>query len=271
MAGLLKALRLLVLVLALVVLIGPQAIGVRAHWAIARRIPVLFHRIALWALGVRVGEIGHPPKETPTLVLANHVSWLDIVVLGSLRPLSFVAKSEIAGWPLFGTLARLQRSIFIERERKAATAEVNATIARRLARGELIVLFAEGTTGDGGRILPFRTSLVGAARLALADHRLDAIALQPLSLVYVRRDGLPLDRRERPEIAWYGDMDLVPHLKGVVAGGPIDVEIRWGAPIPFDAQTDRKRAAARAEDEVRRGLNAGLGRCGEPPAPHPTR
>jgi 1-acyl-sn-glycerol-3-phosphate acyltransferase len=265
----LKILRLLVYALALGVLIGPQAAGVRFHWPIARRIPVLFHRIGLWALGVRVTQIGHPPKETPTLVLSNHCSWLDIVVLGSLRPLSFVAKSEIAGWPLFGTLARLQRSIFIERERKAATSDVNALIARRLARGELIVLFAEGTTGDGARLLPFRTSLVGAARLALADHSLDEIVLQPLALVYTRRAGLPLTRRERPEIAWYGDMDLVPHLGAFLRSGPVDVEIRWGSPIPFDARTDRKRAAARAEDEVRRALNAGLGRAGEPPAPHP--
>lgn len=262
-------LRLFVLLLTLVALIGPQALGARFHWPIARRIPVLFHRIGLWALGVRVTQIGGPPKQTPTLVLANHCSWLDIVVLGGLRPLSFVAKSEIAGWPLFGTLARLQRSIFIERERKAATSEVNATIARRLARGELIVLFAEGTTGDGARLLPFRTSLVGAARLALADHSLDEIALQPLALVYTRRDGLPLTRRDRPEIAWYGDMDLVPHLAAFLRGGPVDVEIRWGAPIPFDARTDRKRAAARAEDAVRRALNAGLGRAGEPSAPHP--
>jgi 1-acyl-sn-glycerol-3-phosphate acyltransferase len=266
-----KLLRLVVYALALALLIAPQALGVRFHWAIARRIPVLFHRIGLWALGVRVTQIGHPPKETPTLVLSNHVSWLDILVLGSLRPLSFVAKAEIAGWPLFGTLARLQRSIFIERERKAATSEVNATIARRLARGELIVLFAEGTTGDGQRLLPFRTSLVGAARLALADHSLDEIVLQPLALVYTRRDGLPLTRRERPEIAWYGDMDLLPHLSAFLKGGPVDVEIRWGSPIPFDAGTDRKRAAARAEDEVRRALNAGLGRAGAPTPPHPTR
>lgn len=263
----LKALRLVVLVLALALTIGPQALGVRFHWRIARVIPVLFHRIALWALDVRVTQIGHPPKATPTLVLSNHVSWLDIVVLGSLRPLSFVAKHEIAGWPLFGTLARLQRSIFIERERKAATSEVNATIARRLARGELVVIFAEGTTGDGGRLLPFKAPLVGAAKLALADHSLDEIALQPLALVYTRRHGLPMTRRERPEVAWYGDMDLLPHLAAFLRGGPVDVEIRWGSPIPFDAHSDRKRAAARAEAEVRLALHAGLGRARLVPEP----
>lgn len=259
-----KAGRLAVLALSLAALIGPQALGVRFQWRIARHLPVVFHRIALWALGVRVVEFGHPPKETPTLVLSNHVSWLDILVLGSLQPLSFVAKSEIAGWPLFGTLARLQRSIFIERERRAAASEVNATIARRLGRGELVVVFAEGTTGDGARLLPFRASLVGAAKLALADHSLDSIVLQPLALVYTKRDGLPMTRRERPEIAWYGDMELVPHLAAFLKGGPLDVEIRWGAPIPFDAESDRKTAAARAQAEVRLGLQVGLGRAVSP-------
>lgn len=103
-------------------------------------------------------------------MLSNHVSWLDIIVLGSLRPLSFVAKSEIAGWPVVGTLARLQRTVFIDRARRADTAAVNAAVARRLAGGDLIVLFAEGTTGDGTRLLPFRSSLVGAARAALAGR-----------------------------------------------------------------------------------------------------
>lgn len=258
MARALKALRLACLVLALALLIGPQALAVRFHWRIGRAIPTIFHRIALWALGVRVTESGKPPGHAPTLVVANHVSWLDIPVLGSLRPLSFVAKHEIAGWPLFGTLARLQRSIFIERERKSATSEVNATISRRLARGELIVLFAEGTTGDGARCLPFKAPLFGAAKLALADHALDHIILQPLAIAYRARDGLPLTRRDRPEIAWYGDMDLLPHLRAFLRGGPVDVEIRWGRPILFDGRTDRKKAAAASEAEVRRGLREAL-------------
>jgi 1-acyl-sn-glycerol-3-phosphate acyltransferase len=124
-------------------------------------------------------------------------------------------------------------------------------VAHRLARGDLIVLFPEGTTGDGNRLLPFRSALVGAARAALAEPTLDRIDLQPLAIVYVRRNGLPVTRRERPAIAWYGDMDLAPHLAAFVREGSIDAVVHWGEPIPFDARSDRKRATADVEAAVR--------------------
>ncbi len=192
-----------------------------------------------------------PELGAPTLVLANHVSWIDIPVMAGALPLSFIAKQEIAAWPIFGYLARLQRCIFLDRTRKAATAEVNARVAERLAAGEVIVLFPEGTTGDGNRILPFRSSLVGAARAALADAPGGRILLQPLAVAYVRRNGLPVSRREMPELAWYGDMELVPHVLGFVRGGPLDVALTWGDPIPFGPETDRKRAAKAAESAIR--------------------
>ena len=252
------ALRLILLALAFVLLAGP-------HWAalalsrgrMSGLAPTLFHRVFLRLFSLRVRQSGSPPvRGEPALVLANHVSWLDIIVLGSLRPLSFVAKSEIAGWPLVGTLARLQRTIFVDRARRGATASVNAAMGCRLAAGELIVLFAEGTTGDGTRLLPFRSALVGAARTAIQDEegRLERIRLQPLAILYPRRNGLPVGRLERPEIAWYGDMDLAPHLAAFVAGGPIDVHVVWGAPIAFEAGTDRKAVTAMAEASVRAAI-----------------
>ena len=228
-----------------------QLIAVRFGWRIAGWVPVAFHRVFLWLFGVRVLVRGRPPHRTPTLVLANHVSWLDIAVFGSLRPLSFIAKSEVAGWPVVGLFSKLQRSVFIERARRTHTAKVNSVIATRLVRGEVMVLFAEGTTGDGNNVLPFRASLVGSARAALTESSLDRIDLQPLAIAYVRRDGLPLTRRELPEIAWYGDMDLAPHLAAWLRRSRVDVVVTWGEPIPFDAASDRKRATAQAEAAVR--------------------
>ena len=250
--------RLVLQALALLIVIGPHWLSLRfGHGRLAGRMPVLFHRLFLRLFSVRVTQSGTPPGPgEPALVLSNHVSWLDIAVLGSLRPLSFVAKSEIEGWPLIGTLAKLQRTVFIERSKRAATASVNATVGERLANGDLIVLFAEGTTGDGLRLLPFRSSLVGAARAALAAEAggLARIRLQPLALTYLRRNGLPVTRAERPEIAWYGDMELAPHIALFADRGPIDVHVAWGAPIAFDAATDRKIATAQAEAAVRRAL-----------------
>lgn len=248
------------------------AVGIPVQWAALRwrlgppgLVPWLFHRAVCRILGIRRVVVGRPPNGEPALILANHVSWLDIAVIGSLMPLSFIAKSEIAGWPLFGLFAKLQRSVFIDRSRRGATAEVNETVAHRLKRGEAIVLFAEGTTGDGTRILPFRSALVGAARDALADPEAPRIVLQPLSIAYVGRDGLPLGRAGQPAVAWYGDMDLLPHLKGILAGGPIDVHLCWGEPIPFDAETDRKRATQAAHRAVRGGFRKAVHQAGRGP------
>lgn len=261
-------LRLFVQAVAFLIVIGPHWLSLRfGRGRLAAHIPVLFHRLFLRLFSVRVTQSGSPPPPgEPALVLSNHVSWLDIVALGSLRPLSFVAKSEIEGWPLIGTLAKLQRTVFIERAKRAATASVNATVGERLVSGDLIVLFAEGTTGDGLRLLPFRSSLVGAARAALSAETggLARIRLQPLALAYPRRNGLPVTRAERPEIAWYGDMDLAPHLALFAKRGPIDVHVNWGAPIAFEPATDRKRATAQAEAAVRQGLREI--RLGGPPS-----
>jgi 1-acyl-sn-glycerol-3-phosphate acyltransferase len=224
----------------------------------AALIPVIYHRTLCRILGVRVIVRGTRDAKLPALILANHVSWLDIPVMSTLGPLSFIAKTEVGTWPVVGLLARLQRSVFIDRTRRAATARANAAVAARLSRGDAIVLFAEGTTGDGTRILPFRSSLVGAVRdavLASADAR---IVLQPLTITYIRRGGLPLSRAEQADIAWYGDMDLAPHLKGVLTDGPIDVCLTWGEAIVFDATTDRKAATRLAEERVRVAMRAAL-------------
>ncbi|MGU3540279.1 lysophospholipid acyltransferase family protein [Methylobacterium sp. A54F] len=261
------ALRLLACALVFLVLAGPHWLSLRfGRGRIAAHAPVLFHRAVLRLFGVRVTQSGTPPaRGEPALVLANHVSWLDILALGSLRPLSFVAKSEIAGWPVVGLLAALQRTIFIDRARRSATASVNAAVGDRLAAGDLIVLFAEGTTGDGNRLLPFRSSLVGAARAAIAaEGGRASLRLQPLAVTYPRRNGLPLQRKERPEVAWYGDMELAPHLADFVARGPLDVHVVWGAPIAFEAGSDRKLATALAEASVRAALQQAV--TGRPPA-----
>ena len=146
-----------------------QWLSLRLRLPTRRAIPVAYHRTMCALLGVRVRVAGERLRQHPLLIVANHVSWLDICVLTALAPVVFVAKREVASLPLFGLLARLQRSVFVDRERRLPTAATNAEIAARLADGDPVVLFAEGTSSDGNRVLPFRSSLIGAAHAVLAN------------------------------------------------------------------------------------------------------
>jgi lyso-ornithine lipid O-acyltransferase len=217
-----------------------------------RLIPLLFHRTVAMIINLRVTVIGKPSTDRPMIILSNHVSWLDIVALGSLMPLSFIAKSEVVNWPLFGLMAKLQRSIFVDRNRRSDTSKTNSEIAERLEEGDPIVLFAESTTSDGSRLLPFRSALVGAARDAiLTDSPTTHVCLQPVALAYNGADGLPTGRMGRTRIGWYGDMEMLPHLKGILRGGSLDVTVRFGTPLAYNAGTDRKLLTKMAEQDVR--------------------
>ncbi|MEZ2410039.1 lysophospholipid acyltransferase family protein [Bosea sp. RCC_152_1] len=244
-------LRLALLGLGTLALVPLQLVVLRAWPARAGVLPLRFHRLVCFCLGVRRRVRGTPPSPgAGALIVANHVSWLDICVLGAEQKLAFVAKSEVASWPVIGFLAKLQHTVFIDRQRRSATAGVAAAMGARIAAGEDIVLFAEGTTGDGTRILPFRSSLLGAAHQAMGDTESD-VTVYPLAVTYTGRQGLPGGRIERGALAWYGDTELVPHLRHVLACGKVDVELVWGAPIVMGRATSRKEATRLAEATVR--------------------
>src|SRR3954453_13017928 len=241
-----------------------QWAAIRLNWRLRRRIPVFYHRTMCRLLGIRVRSIGAPIKTHPLLIVAKHSSWMDISILTSLTPVVFVAKSEIARWPLFGLLAKLQRTVFVERDRRQKTGEVNAEIGRRLAEGDPVLLFGEGTAGDGNRVLPFRSALIGAARDAVASaEHVTQVWIQPLSIAYVSQQGIPLGRHLRPRVGWYGKMKLVDHIGRIVRTGGVDVSVTWGEPIAYDGATDRKVLSKQLESSVRRHMMAAL-RGGSP-------
>lgn len=250
---------LLALIALILVLLPFQLLALALNLRMQRSIPHLFHRALCALVGVRIREVGHRAPDAPALILANHVSWLDICVISALGPVVFVAKSEVARWPVFGFLSKLQRTIFIDRQARHRTGAATKEIGERLLTGDAVVLFAEGTSSDGIRILPFRSALIGAVHHALGQSKQhDAITVQPMSLGYVRWSGLPVGRALRERVAWYGDADLLPHFFGVLATGAIDVTVSWGEPIAYDMNADRKQIARRAEAEVRRMTSAAL-------------
>lgn len=268
-----SSLRIAILVVVLSILtlvLGPiQALAVWVKSPLARFLPWLWHRIACPLAGMRVTVHGQPSAARPLLLVANHQSWADIVALGRVMPLSFIAKAEVSGWPVFGFLAKLQRTVFVEREDRRRTGEQAGAIAERLTAGDAMVLFAEGTTSDGNGVLPFKTALFGAAQAALKRSDADEVAIQPVSVAYTKAHGLPLGRFHRPLAAWPGDVGLGPHLLRFLSEGAIDVEITFGDPIAFTAASDRKRVAREAEAEVRRMLGESL--AGHMPRPERSR
>lgn len=238
---------------ALTLLLLPlQLLAVAFNLNLQRRIPHYYHRALCALIGVRIREIGARTRAKPVLILANHVSWLDICIISALHPVVFIAKSEVARWPVLGWLSRLQRTVFIDRERRHKTGAATQAIAGRLLKGDAVVLFAEGTSSNSIRILPFRSALIGAVHHALGDGAaFTEVAIQPMSLAYVGFNGLPVGRGLRERVAWYGDASLVPHIIGVLSSGALDVTVSWGEATTCDIGGDRKQIARDAETCVR--------------------
>ena len=215
-------------------------------------IAVNYYRVLCRLLRIRVHVTGAPAADRAVLFVSNHVSWVDILVIGSVRPVAFVAKREVAGWPLVGVTARLQRTVFVDRTRRQQTGAAIAEMVERLAGGVSVVLFAEGTSSDGNRVLPFRSALVGVVKDAAAHAELGGkLKIQPMSIGYTNTHGIPMGRQHRPLVAWYGDLDFMPHIKEFIARGAVDAVVSYGEPVAANAAADRKAMAKSLEGAVR--------------------
>lgn len=210
----------------------------------------LFHRTLMRALGFRLRVHGTIASSAPTLFVANHASYLDIPVLSALIPASFVAKAEVSGWPLIGFLAKMQNTIFVERR------SVKAEQQRNVLRAELekirsLIVFPEGTSTDGLKVLPFKSSLFSIAEEGQGEI---GLMVQPVSVVCTCLDGLPITRGWRSLYAWYGDMTLVPHLWNVLKLGNFTVDVIFHPAVKPASFPDRKALSQYCHDEVARGI-----------------
>jgi 1-acyl-sn-glycerol-3-phosphate acyltransferase len=220
----------------------------------ARTFPHWYHRQVCRIVGIRLNVEGEVANEQGVLIISNHVSWLDITVLSAVAPVSFVAKQEVASWPFVSWLAKLQRSVFVDRTRRNEVGDKANEILDRLEGGDHVVLFAEGTSSDGNSVVPFKTALFAAAKPVGGRPMGDQVSAQTLALTYTKLHGLPLCRRGRPVVAWYGDMDMASHAWKLLGLGPLDVHIRIGPPVPLDEFPDRKALARYAEEKVRKDV-----------------
>ncbi len=163
-------------------------------------------------IGLQIRVIGAPaaqradrPNQRALIYVCNHASWLDIPALGGTLRACFVAKDDVASWPIVGTIARLGRTVFVSRSRQGIGRERDQ-MQEKLAGGDDLILFPEGTSSDGSRVLPFHSSFFAAA------YGNSSPLIQPVSVVYDRLAGLPVSRSSRSVFAWYGDMELAPHV-----------------------------------------------------------
>jgi len=237
-----------------VALIPIQAVLVLTGWRARVSLPVWYHRRCCRLLGIRAVRRGKPVQDGPVLFVSNHCSYLDITVLGSLVPASFVAKTEVARWPLFGALAKLQRSVFVDRKSFRAVKHRDEMSAR-LEAGDSLILFPEGTSSDGNRVLPFKSSLLSVAELEPGGQPL---TVQPVSIAYTMLDGLPMGRYLRPFFAWYGDMDMVSHLWQWAGLGRLTVVVRFHEPVTLARFGSRKILSEHCYAVVSRGMSEAL-------------
>ncbi len=225
---------------------------VRSPWS--RRFPMIYHRLCTRILGFRIELSGERSATRPTLFVANHASYLDIPVLGGLIDGSFVAKAEIANWPFFGTLAKLQRSIFVDR-RPGSSAKQRDMLTARLEAGDDLIIFPESTSGDGIHMLPFKSALLSVAELRPLGAPL---VVQPVTVAYVRLDGMPLGRFYRPFVSWYGSMTVAPHLWTMLGLGAITVKVIFHPPVTIEQFGSRKLLAVHCYKVISGALAAAL-------------
>ena len=214
-------------------------------------LPVIFHKLLIWLLSVQIEFEGEINKSNNcNLYISNHISYLDIPILGSNYPLRFVAKSEVEVWPLFGFLAKLARTIFISRNRFDSLNQ-KSKVFKSLSSDEKVFIFPEGTTSDGNRVLDFKSSSFSA----LEGKNL---IIQPIVILYSELNGIPINRWLRPVIAWYGDMDLKPHLSALVNLRSIRARLIYLDKVNAKNFSSRKNLSKHLENKIKKVYSSAL-------------
>lgn len=214
-------------------------------WSTKYKVYKKFYALMCRILNLEVILHGEICPEKPLVFVGNHTSYLDILILGSVLPASFVSKASVANWPLVGQIGKLTGTLFIKRDRNLADSHI-MQMHEALQAGESLIFFPEGTTSAGMRPLPFKSSLFKLAE----SHK---IFIQPLTIRYSHINGLPIHRNEKTLFSWIGNMTLLPHLSALFKLGRIRVEVVLHNPIPPAENleiVDRKKLAKQCENVV---------------------
>ncbi|MBY0354924.1 MAG: 1-acyl-sn-glycerol-3-phosphate acyltransferase [Rickettsiales bacterium] len=203
-------------------------------------------RCGLRLLGIRLTQIG-PVVDGPALLVSNHSSYLDIVILQAMMQVSFTPKKEIEGWPLIGPLGTAFGAVYVDRT-PSRTKDVATTLLTRLKEGRRICLFPESTTNDGRSMKPFRSSLFALTETWDGEQPL---TVQPVSILYESLDGKKLDDASWPKVAWYGEATLLGHLWNMFGHKELVVRVICHEPLQLASGETRKDMSLKAERLIR--------------------
>ena len=235
------------IILIILLLIPIQYIFVQFKLKHRIYIPIVFHKILLKILGIKVKLIGKNASVRPLILAGNHTSYLDIIILGSIMPICFIAKEDIKHWFLFGFLAKMQNTIFIKRKNYKTLENLNS-INKELDNKSAIVLFPEGTTNTGKKVLNFKSSLFNLF------EKNSTLRLQNFSLCYTHVNNMPIDNRTRPQISWYGEMNIINHLSNFLKLSCVNATIVFHPMLPTKG-LDRKSISTSSIKQVKKGIN----------------
>lgn len=214
----------------------------------------VWHRSICRIIGLEVQLKGVDRENRATLYAANHISWIDILVLGGHLPnASFVAKSEVAGWGILGTLCALHKTEFVNRSRRTDSARQRDALASRVQEGHSLILFPEGTNTSGVRVAPFKSALFSVAERAGSMSE-EPLQVQPVTLAYTELNGMPLVRSQKPWVAWLGEVELFAHLRQLLNHAKIVATVEFHEPTSLESAGCRKDLARYCEQKVKSGL-----------------
>ena len=220
-----------------------------------KKFPLLFYKSVKAIIGLHIIKKNlDTSKDTGVsqgiLYVANHVSWFDIICLGSMLNARFIAKKEVASMGIFGFLSTLSNTVYIDNENKNRVVEYNKYINQRLKNGENFIIFPEGTTSDGNGVIQFKSSLL---QCAIDENH--SIKVQPISICYSHKNNIKMGIYERRFVSWVGDTNMVQAMKNFLLTGPVTVTILIHSFVSEDFFGDRKIITKYCQEKILEGLN----------------
>lgn len=256
LAGIRGASRLCLFAVTSIILIPPQILVLLCHKGnYAYILPNFWHKALCLIFSIKIKISGEPEKAGPLVYIGNHLSYLDIIVLGAVLKGSFISKKEVAPFTEFGLLQGLQQTAFVMR-RKSSLLSESDSLEDFLKKKKNLILFPEGTSTEGSGVLPFKSSLFSIFLNAAAQN----IRLQPFTIKLATVSGMPADNEEAREIyAWHINQDiaLLPHLWRFAKGSGAAINLIFHKPLPAADFDDRKQLARHCHEIVLQGLDSG--------------